>query len=170
MANPQYGGAYHELKNFTPSMILAPMEGGTALANTVYFSPQIRDMKIASGGVLTETMGVDGSIGHIEVHGEFVMITLTVLPFGDTDAKAKLGINLIRVGTPWKVTAAGPSVVMMGHTNNGFLGGGSIFALNNIIHMESHDLDFSVEAKTGGTMTFKLRPGLIAAGTPIYTT
>ncbi len=166
MSNPQYGGAYHELKNFTPAMILAPMEGGTALANTVYFSPQIRDIKVASGGTLVETMGVDGTIGHIEVHGEFVTITLTVLPFSDTYAKAALGINLTRIGTPWKVTTPGPSVVMMGHTANGFIGGASIFATATIMHLESHDLDFSVENKTGGTMTFKLRPALVAAGTP----
>lgn len=164
--NVSYGGAYHELINFTPPLVMAPMEGGSALAGSVYFSPQIRDIKIASGGTLVETIGVDGTIAHIAIHAEFVTVTLTVLPFGTTNTQAALGINLTRIGTPWKITTAGPSVVMMGHTANGFISGASIFALNTIMHLESHDLDFSVENKTGGTITFKLRPALVAAGTP----
>ena len=167
MANVQYGKAYHTLKNFATPLIMAPCENGNAIAAGTYFSPELRDIKVAAGGQLTEVVGPDGNIDAIQIAAEFVTITLTVMPSGSSNTQAALGINLTRIGTPWIVTAPGPSVVMMGHSTNTFIGGASIFASGTVMHIESHDLDFSVEGNTTGTITFKLRPSLFNVKTPI---
>ena len=164
----QYKGAYHQLHEFTPPMVIQPTEtDGTAIAGTIQVSPEIRDIKISTGGTITETIAATGgNVGHIDITGEYVDVTLSVLPYAsDTKANAALGITAMRKGTAYKVTTAGPAVQVRGHTGNLIGSTDSLFKVGNFFFLQDWNMDLSVEGKTTGSITLRYYPG-IQTGTP----
>lgn len=155
MASVQYNKAQHYLKDSASAAILTPQQadGSAMTLNTTYVSPLIQDIRFSVGGNIKEFIGATGEINAFEVSGEFVDVTVTVLPQGSSKANALLSTHGFRKGTPF-VGSNFPVLKVFGHTAEG---SPAITDLLNTtpLFLQSDDRTMSLEGETTGTMTFR---------------
>jgi hypothetical protein len=174
MATIQYGNAKHYLKDSPDAISLEPQDGsGNAYTGAVFASPIATDIAVSVGGNKVDFMNYQGINDSFEVNGEYIEVTYTLLPVGDTKAVAKLSTTQYRLGTPFIVTNA-PVLKLAGHGLEATLAGGSPDAflsncLNSTYFLQSINTTMTLEGATTGTITLRrpilatIDPEIVAA-------
>lgn len=149
-----YGKAEHFLKNSASAAVLTPQQadGSAMTIATTYVSPLVQDISVTVGGNIVEFTGATGQIDAFDVAGEYVDITVTVLPQGSSNANALLSSHVFRKGTPFAGSNF-PVLKLYGHTAEGSPVISDL--LNGTMFLQSDDRRLSLEGATTGTMTFR---------------